>query len=53
MSRLQKKETLRSIAERYVLRLGLEERKEEILENPQRFLQELAFLMRSHFQREI
>jgi uncharacterized RDD family membrane protein YckC len=49
----QKRETLKSISERYVQRLGLEDRKDAILEDPQRLLSELAFLLRRHYRREL
>ncbi len=53
ISRKQRVETLRPIAERYILRLGLEEQRDEILQDPQRFLQEMAYLMKGHFQQKI
>ncbi len=47
----QKREVLVPIVKRYLKRLGLEDRKDEILQDPFRFLQEMAFLMKRHFKK--
>ncbi len=48
----KREKALLPIAERYVLRLGLEDQKDAILQDPERFLREMAYLMRRHFRQE-